>query len=111
AADGAALRDRLKTGRAPKVILHAEVDTGWRKTPILTGDIDGPAGDDGPFVLLSGHHDTWYYGVMDNGAANATMLEAARLMAARRTEWRRGPRGRFWCGHTPRRPLSLARAV
>ena len=108
AADGAALRERLKTGRAPKVILHAEVDTGWRKTPILTGDIDGPAGKDGPFVLLSGHHDTWYYGVMDNGAANATMLEAARLMAARRAEWRRGLRVCFWSGHSHGRYSSSA---
>ena len=31
--------------------------------------------------MFSGHHDTWYYGVMDNGGANATMLEVARLAA------------------------------
>ena len=30
---------------------------------------------------LSGHHDTWYYGTMDNGGANATMMEVARLCA------------------------------
>jgi hypothetical protein len=99
-ADGAALRDRLKAGGRPTVVLHAEVDTGWRKTPLLVGDLDGPAGKDGPFVLLSGHHDTWYYGVMDNGSANATMLEAARLMAKCRAEWRRGLRVCFWSGHS-----------
>jgi hypothetical protein len=39
--------------------LTAAVDTGWRKTPILVADF---AGADEPFVLYSGHHDTWYYG-------------------------------------------------
>ena len=35
---------------------------------------------------ISGHHDTWHYGVMDNGAANATMLEVARLTARERRQ-------------------------
>ena len=82
-ADGGTLRERLARGEQPRVTLHAEVDTGWRKTPILVAELDGPADADGPFVLFSGHHDTWYFGVMDNGAANATMLEVARLLAAR----------------------------
>ena len=37
---------------------------------------------------------------MDNGAANATMLEVARLTARERTEWRRGLRLCFWSGHS-----------
>ena len=98
-ADGSALRDQLEQGKQPQVVLHAAVDTGWRKTPILVGDIDGPE-PDGPFVLFSGHHDTWYYGVMDNGSANATMLEVARLAATRRAEWQRGLRVCFWSGHS-----------
>src|ERR1700733_14308941 len=98
-ADGGTLRERLARGEAPRVTLHAEVDTGWRKTPILVAELDGPAAD-GPFVLFSGHHDTWYYGVMDNGGANATMLETARLMARDRGTWRRGLRLCFWSGHS-----------
>ena len=43
-ADGAALRERLTRGEQPKVTLHAEVDTGWRQTPILEAEIDGPDG-------------------------------------------------------------------
>ena len=97
--DGGALRDRLTRGEHPKVTLHAEVDTGWRQTPILQADIDGP-NTDGPFILYSGHHDTWYYGVMDNGAANATMLEVARVAAQERSAWRRGLRLCFWSGHS-----------
>ncbi len=97
--DGSLLRDRLARGEQPRVTLHAEVDTGWRKTPILVADLDGPVAD-GPFILFSGHHDTWYYGVMDNGSANATMLETARLLASERGAWRRGLRLCFWSGHS-----------
>ena len=93
-ADGMALRARTD---APRVVLHAEVDTGWRTTPILVAEL-GEA--DAPFVLFSGHHDTWYFGVMDNGSANATMLEVARLAAERRSHWKRGLRICFWSGHS-----------
>jgi hypothetical protein len=99
-ADGAALRAKLKSAGRLAVTLHAEVDTGWRKTPILVAHLDAPGAKDGPFTLLSGHHDTWYYGVMDNGSANATMLEAARLLAERHKGWRRGLRVCFWSGHS-----------
>jgi hypothetical protein len=97
--DGDSLRERLQRGEQPRVVLHAEVDTGWRKTPILVAELDGPR-PDGPFILFSGHHDTWYYGVMDNGAANATMLESARLLARAQADWRRGLRFCFWSGHS-----------
>jgi hypothetical protein len=99
-ADGGAIRDALAAGKSPLVTLHAEVDTGWRKTPILQCDLDGPGGPDGPFVLMSGHQDTWYFGVMDNGSANAGMMEVARLVAQRKSSLRRGFRICFWSGHS-----------
>jgi len=100
-ADGMALRDHLAAGGQPRVVLHAAVDTGWRQTPILEATLDAPgAAPDAPFILLSGHHDTWHYGVMDNGSANATMLEVARLAATCRADWRRGLRLCFWSGHS-----------
>ncbi len=97
--DGDRLRDRLARGEAVTATLCADVDTGWRKTPLLVAELQ-PKGDDAPFVLFSGHHDTWHFGVMDNGGANATMLEAARLLALRASEWRRGLRICFWSGHS-----------
>lgn len=96
-ADGEAVKAKLEAGAAPHVELHARVHTGWRRTPILEAEIGEP---DAPFILFSGHHDTWYFGVMDNGAANVTMLEVARLLAARRGEWKRGLRLCFWSGHS-----------
>jgi hypothetical protein len=98
-ADGDALKARVQAGETVQVVLHAEVDTGWRTTPLLVADLPGPQ-PDGPFVLFSGHHDTWYYGVMDNGGANATMLEVARLFAPQRNDLRRGLRLCFWSGHS-----------
>ncbi|MCR8723502.1 M28 family peptidase [Frigidibacter sp. ROC022] len=84
-----------------EITLHAEVDTGWRKTPLLVAELPGPSAPaDGPFVLFSGHHDTWHYGVMDNGGANATMIEVARLCALHRDQWQRGLRIAFWSGHS-----------
>jgi N-acetylated-alpha-linked acidic dipeptidase len=100
-ADGDALKRRVQGNAPVEVTLHAEVDTRWRKTPLLVAELPGPK-DDGeePFVMFSGHHDTWYYGVMDNGGANATMLEIARLFAAEQPSWRRGLRLCFWSGHS-----------
>jgi hypothetical protein len=96
-ADGSALRDRIAAGEVPAVVLHAAVDTGWRPTPILEATLGD---DDAPFVLFSGHHDTWYFGVMDNGSANATMVECARVLATQQGAWRRGLRLCFWSGHS-----------
>ncbi|MEX2693241.1 M28 family peptidase [Rhizobium mongolense] len=99
--DGAALRKRLADGQTLKAILFAEVDTRWTKTPLLVAEIPAPGkGPDDPFILLSGHHDTWHYGVMDNGSANATMLEAARLLGGAASSWKRGLRICFWSGHS-----------
>lgn len=96
--DGAVLRARAREGGL-RVRIRAEVDTRWRKTPLLTADLaaQDPAG---PYVLFSGHVDSWHYGAMDNGSANAVMLEMARLMSRRRRRLRRGIRFAFWSGHS-----------
>jgi hypothetical protein len=99
-AEGGAIRDALKAGAQPVVTLRAEVDTGWRKTPLLVCELDGPERGDAPFVLLSGHYDTWYFGVMDNGSANAGMMEVARLCGQGRRALKRGLRVCFWSGHS-----------
>jgi len=104
-ADGGAIRDALAAGAQPVVTLEAEVDTGWRKTPILVAELGEP---DAPFILMSGHQDTWYYGVMDNGSANAGMMEAARICAQRQAKWQRGLRLCFWSGHSHGRYSSSA---
>jgi hypothetical protein len=99
-AEGTALRERCGGDGTLRAFLRTEVDTGWRKTPLLACELEAPGDAGGPFILFSGHHDTWHFGVMDNGGANAAMLETARLLAERRSAWRRGLRVCFWSGHS-----------
>lgn len=99
-ADGEELKRLLRDGPTT-VGVSAEVDTGWCKTPILVADMAPMKESPGqPFVLFSGHHDTWYHGLMDNGSANIAMLEVARICAARTGLWRRALRLCFWSGHS-----------
>ena len=96
-ADGDRIRRLIHEGRG-RVRLVTRVRTGWTPIPHLTAHLDGTAED--RFVLFSGHVDGWHHGAMDNGTANATMLEVARLLATRRDALRRGLRLAFWSGHS-----------
>jgi len=94
--DGAELR-RLAAAGTLRVRITTEVDTRWRDIPVLTAEIGG---QEDRFVLFSGHIDSWHYGAMDNGTANATMIEVGRLLSARQGQLRRGLRLAFWSGHS-----------
>jgi len=96
-ADGERLRARLARGPL-RLRMTTRVRTGWMPIPHLIGELAGRHED--RFLLFSGHVDSWHYGAMDNGTANATMLEVARLLAARRDALRRGIRFAFWSGHS-----------
>ena len=52
------------------------------------------------FVLLSGHYDSWYEGMTDNGAANVLMLEIARVLKAHQDELYRTVVIAWWSGHS-----------
>jgi hypothetical protein len=95
--DGNRLR-ALLAGGPLRVRMTTRVRTGWMPIPHLVGELPGRRED--RFLLLSGHVDSWHYGAMDNGTANATMLEVARLLAGRRDRLRRGIRFAFWSGHS-----------
>ncbi|MBM3470532.1 MAG: M28 family peptidase [Armatimonadetes bacterium] len=93
--EGDILRKAVVAGEM-RARITAEVDTRWRKIPLLTADLPGEVED--TFVLLAGHLDSWHRGAMDNGTANATMIEVARVLAAVRRY--RGVRLAFWSGHS-----------
>ncbi len=95
--DGAILERFLKDGRA-RVRIETVVDTGWRDIPLLEAEM--PAADSDKFLFFSCHIDSWDYGAMDNGAANATAIEVARVLASKREFWQRGLRLAFWAGHS-----------
>lgn len=87
--------------------ITTEVDTGWRPLPVLVASIkpDQPSDD---YVLLSGHVDSWHYGALDNGTANASMLETARVLQLHRGALRREVRVAFWSGHSHARYATSA---
>ncbi len=89
-------------GGAARVRMTTRVYRAWNQLPIVVGELrptrSGP--DAETFVLLSGHVDSWYYGAIDNGTANAGMMEVAYVMARRRGALRRGLRVAFWSGHS-----------
>jgi hypothetical protein len=97
-ADGMRIRAALAGGTCAATITAA-VATGWRTLPLLEASLVGVAEPD-TFVLFAGHIDSWHYGAMDNGSANATMLHLGRLLAERRALLRRGVRVCFWSGHS-----------
>jgi hypothetical protein len=97
-ADGQRIRSALTSGSCSARI-DAVVETGWRTLPLLEASLPGTV-EPNSFVLFAGHIDSWHYGAMDNGSANATMLHLARLLAERRTLLRRGLRICFWSGHS-----------
>jgi Iap family predicted aminopeptidase len=96
--DGERLK-RLAENGGLRLRMRTRTFWDWRPTPIVVGQLSG-AVDPEQFVLLSGHHCSWYYGAMDNGTADATILEVARLLAERRRDLRRSVRVAFWPGHT-----------
>jgi hypothetical protein len=99
--DGVRLKEAMQKGPV-RVRVRTRVFQGWKEIPVLTGDLNpsGNGTDAGRFVMLSGHVDSWYYGAMDNGSANATQLEVVRVLAQRRASLRRGLRVAFWSGHS-----------
>jgi hypothetical protein len=95
---GGALREALTRGPV-RVRLRTQVDTRWRRLPLLIAHLRAPRGN-GDFALISGHVDSWHYGAMDNGAGNATQMEVGRIFAARKNHLRRDLRLAFWSGHS-----------
>ena len=95
--DGERLKERLAVGPV-SVRLVTEPYRAWTSIPTLTADLPGTAED--RFVLFSGHVDSWHLGVMDNGTANATQVEVARILAEHKAELYRGVRLAFWSGHS-----------
>lgn len=52
------------------------------------------------FVLVSGHYDSWYEGVTDNGVANAMMMELARVFRENQENLKRSIVFAWWSGHS-----------
>ncbi len=92
--------DRLKAMDGPlRARITTEVETKWRPIKLVVADVRGSK-DPEKFTLVSGHIDGWHKGVTDNGTANATMLEAARIFQKYRQHLDRSVRFAWWPGHS-----------
>lgn len=98
---GAHERGHLLELAREEAVAHLEtvVETVWTELPTLTAQIKGSVETE-KFVLFSGHIDSWHYGAMDNGSANATMLEVMRVLTESGESFHRGIRVAFWSGHS-----------
>lgn len=79
--------------------LYTEVEREYKEIPTLIGEIKGNV-DPEKYVLFSGHIDSWHYGAMDNGTANAVMMEVARIISSNREQLKRSIKFAFWSGHS-----------
>ncbi|MGA7671471.1 MAG: M28 family peptidase [Nitrolancea sp.] len=98
AAAGDKLKEHLKSSTV-RVKMTTEVDTGWRPLPTLVAYIQPDKPSD-QYVMFSGHVDSWHYGAMDNGSANASMMEVGRILSHHRDLLKRGVHLAFWSGHS-----------
>ncbi len=99
AAEGETLRRILKEHPDATARLVTRVDTRWTEIPTLIAQVDGSVEPE-KFILFSGHIDSWHYGAMDNGSANATMLETLRVLLPHKATFHRSLRLAFWSGHS-----------
>ncbi len=102
---GSEIKESIEKGRTI-IRMESTVDTGWRDVPLLEANMKCDNSD--KFLLYSSHIDSWDYGAMDNGSANATLIECAKLLAEKQKFWQRGLRLVFWAGHSQGKFFSSA---
>ncbi len=92
--------ERLKAMRGPLAgKISTTVETQWRPIELVVAEVRGTRNPE-KFTLVSGHIDGWHKGVTDNGTANATMLEMARVFQKHRDRLDRSIRFAWWPGHS-----------
>lgn len=94
--DGLLLRELAANGPV-EVGLDIQMDNRIVESSIPVATI---AGKSEKFVLLSGHYDSWYEGMTDNGAANILMLETARALKKHQDRLNRTVVIAWWSGHS-----------
>ncbi|MBY8908251.1 M28 family peptidase [Salinicoccus roseus] len=97
--DGEKIKKQLLKSSKARCQMTTNVRTEWRDIPTLIAEYKGNIEPE-KFVLFSGHIDSWHYGAMDNGTANATMIEIARILSDLKPELKRSVRFAFWSGHS-----------
>ncbi len=79
-------------------LVRTQTQTGWLPVLLPVARVEGR--DPQKFILVHGHIDSWHVGVTDNATGNATKLELARLLHARRERLRNSILFAWWPGHS-----------
>jgi aminopeptidase YwaD len=94
--DGEELLGLLRTAEVTGT-LNVKVDNAVKTSGMPIAKIPGKSEK---YVLVSGHYDGWYEGMTDNGIANVSMLDMARVFMANRDKLFRGVVFAWWSGHS-----------
>jgi hypothetical protein len=90
---------RLAQEGGLQATLHAQLDEGWYKCPLIVAEIPGTLEPE-KFLLVHGHHDSWDVGVGDNATGAAALIELARVLWDHRRHLKRSVRIAWWPGHS-----------
>ncbi len=96
--DGEYLSELTKKGRVV-VRLKANAWRGYKKIRYPVGFLKGTKEPE-KYVLLGAHYCSWYIGATDNAAANALLLEMARIFSKFRKHLCRSIKFAWWAGHS-----------
>jgi hypothetical protein len=97
-ADGERLKQLCAQGPV-RARVTSNVYIGWKTVLLPLAQIEA-AGDDSAFMLVGGHHCSWYVGTTDNATGDACLLEMARLLYQQRANLRRSVRIAWWPSHS-----------
>jgi hypothetical protein len=99
-ASGERLAEQAQAGTV-HVRMQAEVETGWKRLPLVVAEIEPGAPDASErFLLVGAHIDSWYEGITDNATGDAALIEMARVLQQQRGVLRHGVRFGWWPGHS-----------
>jgi hypothetical protein len=97
-ADGERLARACATGPV-RARLIAKVRTEWMRLPLVLADIPG-RDQEGTFLLVGAHIDSWYEGITDNATGDASLIEMACVLAQHPGALHYGVRFAWWPGHS-----------
>lgn len=95
--DGEYLKKLSAENDGAEVVLTIKMDEEILPSTMPVAFIKGKSDK---FVLVSGHYDSWYEGVTDNGVANAAMMEMARVFKQHEGILERSVMFAWWSGHS-----------
>ncbi len=97
-ADGDKLKALCAKGKV-RARITSNVYIGWKPVLLPLANIVA-AGAPETFMLVGGHHCSWYFGTTDNATGDACLLEMARVLFQNRDKLRRSVRIGWWPSHS-----------